>query len=60
MRRRDTAQHQLLSGELAVAKEDVQMMCLQLLLHASHFMLEFWIVLDGFELSGIELDWIGF
>ena len=47
MRRRDTAQHQLLSGELAVAKEDVQTMCLELLLYASHFMLEFWIVLDG-------------
>ena len=33
---------------------------LQLLVCASCFMLEFWIVLDGFELSGIELVWIGF
>ena len=31
-RRRDAAQHQLLLGELAVAEEDIQMMCLQLLL----------------------------
>ena len=33
---------------------------LQLLVCASCFKLEFWMVLDGFELSGIELDWIGF
>ena len=56
--RRHAAHHKLLDGKLAVAEEDVQMMGLRLLDCASHFMIEFWILLDEFGFSGIGLDWI--
>ena len=49
-----------LPASLSWSEEDVQIMCLRLLVCGSFFILGFWMVLDGFGLNGIGLDWIGF